>query len=95
MCSNGKNESGPALSFEFSGEETCIWWCYRVSNLKSRHKNGIKRTCYFTVFQEAEIKLISYMFYELTQMRDTGPDPDCTKFPNVISHVVHFAISWQ
>lgn len=61
---------------------------------KADTKNDIKRICYFTVFQEAEIKLISYnMFYELTQMRDTGPDPDCTKFPNVISHVVHFAIS--
>lgn len=48
------------------------------------------------VFQEAEIKLISYnMFYELTQMMDAGPDPDCTKFLNVISHVVHFAVSWQ
>lgn len=48
------------------------------------------------VFQAAERKLMSYnMLYEVTQMMDSGPHPDCTKFPNVISHGVHFPISRQ
>lgn len=48
------------------------------------------------VFQATERKLISYnMLYEVTQMMDSGPHPDCTRFPNVDSHAVHFLLSWQ
>lgn len=33
--------------------------------------------------------------YEIIQMMDSGLHPDHTKFPNVISHVICFLVSWQ
>lgn len=48
------------------------------------------------VFWTTERKLMSYnMLYDVTQMMNSGSHPDCSKLPNVISHVVHFLVSWQ